>query len=1262
MGAIGDLVVTLRGDIKDFSEKLNTAKKQMTQFVNKTNGSLGESMTKTSESVSSWAGELNKNYGKATAALKSHNLGLKDTARIVQGILVSQAFYQVAGHIREANQALHQFNENLDYAQVTFGALFNSSDLATDYLDVLQEHSVNTIFDMDMLSQASKKMLAYGMEYKNLMFLMQGLTNLGAMSGDSDALDRVSYAIGQIYAKGTLKAEEMRQLANAYVPIQEIIQSRFNLTDDQLGRVGDLQLPAEDVINAIVDYANENFGKVGEAAMVTFTGIKNRIVDTLKVAGVDVLGPMYTVYKSFLKYIADGLDAFRDIYEQGGLGGVFEKLVPNKNTQAVIRQFTANVQNALMAFVSVGKVVLDVFKNIGAVFINAFNAVAPVLIFVTNVLANFFNEVLNTKVGMISLRTAVLLAAASFVVLKVQATSAMIITALSKAVVGLAKALLILSSVITKHPIIMFIAALSVGLIGLMGASEKARKALSTFFGSLNSLGGKTGKDMFAVTNAEAETTEDKLGKFNNRLEETEGLVDSLKDGIGKAGKAAKKSLLSFDEVFRLNDNNSGGTIGGGIDDLLTDLEGIGGDLGEFMIPEIPDFRDFIDSFTDSMFGGLKDSLLGKVTALGLGGWLLSKLWGGLDSIKTGPAVMKLSKAILKALTGAFMGVSFDTIVGPFTDKLWTKLEEAIKLKEGSAENASLGATIGSVLGGALGMAFGGLKGSVLGSAIGHFGGGLVGLFAESIGGAFGSTGTGLFAGMASAIAKAFTSNFSSVLGILDFSSIKGLFGSIAGVFKATGAKSLLKGGLIGAAIGFFVDALAATLWDKLAERFKLGESDVKHAKVGQTIASLIGTVIGGLLGGPAGAVIGSAIGTFAGGIVGLFWEKLGEGFQGGAIGLGAGAATGTVIGGPIGAAIGAVLGGLVGFISGKLKEVWDNIDGDWGTALDAFKLWGADIKDAFFDGLFGEKGMWTWTYSIFEAVGMFWENAKKAFAERDWGEFGRNILEGILAGLTGILTAVFEPIVRVFNAIIEAICAVFGIHSPAEALKPYGKNILLGILEGIVGAVASIPGYIASAGVALLDAISGWLHNIKVKISEWFGSTKEYVKTVWGGLWDTSRWITGWNQIKDWFSNLFSSLSNWFSDLGKSIGSWWDNLWSDKKVSVSASASTVGSAAGLSLSGHASGGIFNREHVARFAEGNKAEAIIPLENNRAMQPFVDAVSQGLTQSLAPMFASGMGNSQQLQPLYVGTLIADERSLKELERKMEVIRLQERKR
>ena len=228
-------------------------------------------LTEASRKMSDFARTADRDYGRATAALKSHNLGLKDTARIVQGIMVSQAFYGVAQSIANATSALWEFNTALDYMQVTYTALFGSADLATDFMSALKEHSVDTIFDYQGLANASKKLLAYGIDYKNLMFIMEGLTNLGAMSGDAAALDRIALALGQIYSKGKLSAEEMRQLANAYIPITEILQSKFGLTGDDLKNVSDLNLPASQVINAIVDYANENFGSVGDAAMYTIT-------------------------------------------------------------------------------------------------------------------------------------------------------------------------------------------------------------------------------------------------------------------------------------------------------------------------------------------------------------------------------------------------------------------------------------------------------------------------------------------------------------------------------------------------------------------------------------------------------------------------------------------------------------------------------------------------------------------------------------------------------------------------------------------------------------------------------------------------------------------------------------------------------------------------------------------------------------------------------------------------------------------------------
>ena len=149
-------------------------------------------------------------------------------------------------------------------------------------------------------------------------------------------------------------------------------------------------------------------------------------------------------------------------------------------------------------------------------------------------------------------------------------------------------------------------------------------------------------------------------------------------------------------------------------------------------------------------------------------------------------------------------------------------------------------------------------------------------------------------------------------------------------------------------------------------------------------------------------------------------------------------------------------------------------------------------------------------------------------------------------------------------------------------------------------------------------------------------------------------------SKVKSFCSGALSTLSSWASSVANTIS----NVLSRAKSAASSAMSVAGSKVSSMLAGHATGGVFNREHLAMISEGNKAEAIIPLQNQTAMQPFVDAVSHGLTESLAPILANMHSNNNNsggsnLQPLYVGTLIADERGLKELERKMRVIQVKE---
>ena len=1280
--AFADLTATLNLNISRFTSSLNTAQRQ----------------------IDAWSNKLNGTYTQANAALGKHNLGLKDTARIVQGIMISQAFYGVAQSISSATASLWEFNKALDYTQVTYSALFGDINLARDFVAVLQEHAVNTIFDYSSLESASKKLLAYGIEYKNLMFIMKGLTNLGAMSGDADAITRISRALGQIYTKGRLTAEEMRQLADAYVPIYEIVQSSFGLSEKDMEKVGDLHIPAYKVINAVVDYANEKFGSVGEAAMYTIVGLQNRVVDTLKVVGSAAMRPLSNAYKSFLAFFANGLDSIRAAFTEGGFGGVFEALVPDRRMQNTIRQFIANVQNMFMALASILANVAKVAKEFAYVFMTAFNTITPVILPVINSLSLLLHMLMQTSVGATTLRVALVAAAGAFVLLRVHAMSALVIVAVKSAVDALSKSLLILSTIVTKHPILSLIAALGVALVGVSVASGKANDALSKLFNNISGLSGAKREDILQKIPQDIVDGTKAAEQFNQRLEEGKGAAEALEDSINGTGKAAKKAngLLSFDEVFKLNEkaDGSGGALGA-IDDLLGGISDLGSELGDILSGQIPDFSDYTDNFTDSLFGGLKDNLLGKLATAGFGALLMDHIIKALQKVitadKFGTLALTFAKALARVLLGGFVGYGVDALASLLTKHLWQGLTDALNLSESSPEHAAFGATLGSVLGGAIGAIVGGLPGSLIGAAIGHLAGGTVGLFWDSIDGAFSNTIAGGITGILSAIAKAVGGTISQLPGLVSASSFSGLFKNIADLFTATGLKAIAKGGLIGMAIGFVTDAIAGVLWNTLSENLSLSADAVGNAKIGQTIGSILGTIIGGLLGGPPGALIGGAIGTFAAGFVGLFWEKIAAYFD-------------------------PAHNALSAFVVDSAKELaswWSNtISGflNWSdktissfstwfdTTISGFTSWLSSTTDGFstwWSGTF--SGFSTW---LSDTVATFsdWENITSSTLGDWWKETTQGFStwwKDTFTGFTSWASNTIESFAKWRNDTIIGF-ATWSANT-VESFAKWRNDIIIGFSTWANSIIATITKWrndaiigIATWASSTLKSISTWVTDTYSKFESWRMAA---IATFTGFTHAVALAIAQWGKdilksISDAFTKIDVAIGNFFkldvkfTDFCRrtlnSIKEWASGIWGSVKSAFTSAIDTVKdflnisnkankvpynsrlsypygtSSGGAFYTGHATGGIFDREHIARFAEGNKAEAVIPLENASAMQPFVNAISQGILEGLAPVLVQGGNhNDTSLPPMYVGTLVADERGLKQLYKKFEIIQLQE---
>lgn len=245
-----------------------------------------------------------------------------------------------------------------------------------------------------------------------------------------------------------------------------------------------------------------------------------------------------------------------------------------------------------------------------------------------------------------------------------------------------------------------------------------------------------------------------------------------------------------------------------------------------------------------------------------------------------------------------------------------------------------------------------------------------------------------------------------------------------------------------------------------------------------------------GFVGGPAFDVIGNAI---IDGIDEFIRENFGESTlnaMGEGLLISVSAGIGAMFGGPIGALVGGIIGLLLDTIRG----------GEWAT-----KFW-----KGFGDTLFN----WSFSRTLLGTSKEFFE---KAFSSDNFIDFGVNIIAGIASGLTAGLSFLVEPIADLLTWIVNGICDIFGIHSPAKEMEPYGQYILEGIIEGFR---ATFGEWTASLNEWYNQHIAPWF--TVQKWSDLYNTIKSSLKTKWDET--VLQWKT---DIQSWWDN---HVAKWFT------------------------------------------------------------------------------------------------------------------------------------
>lgn len=125
--------------------------------------------------------------------------------------------------------------------------------------------------------------------------------------------------------------------------------------------------------------------------------------------------------------------------------------------------------------------------------------------------------------------------------------------------------------------------------------------------------------------------------------------------------------------------------------------------------------------------------------------------------------------------------------------------------------------------------------------------------------------------------------------------------------------------------------------------------------------------------------------------------------------------------------------------IKGFFVNAWEGIKAAWSGAGEFFKgIWGK------ITGAFGNVR--DWFKSKFEAA----RDAIFKVFNADWGQIGRNILEGIGNAITGGASWLWDKAKGLATGFIDAAKGVFGISSPSKVFYGIGDYLMQGLTNGI--------------------------------------------------------------------------------------------------------------------------------------------------------------------------------------------------------------------
>jgi tape measure domain-containing protein len=238
--------------------------------------------------------EAEQGLGDVNKALKGTQSIGENALGVFSGILLAKAVQGVASLATEGLEAYASYERlgmslNALSARellVSGGALNMADameatkDQGKQLLATIEQIGIKSPFRQETIATTMQTAMGYGMASDMALDMTQALVDLSAATGRGEKdLHLMGLALGQVWAKGKLTGEEMRQLTNAGLSVADVSRAMKIPISEVAGAISDGKIAASELIPALIDMINLDFGGEAERQSTSWAGLISTFQD-----------------------------------------------------------------------------------------------------------------------------------------------------------------------------------------------------------------------------------------------------------------------------------------------------------------------------------------------------------------------------------------------------------------------------------------------------------------------------------------------------------------------------------------------------------------------------------------------------------------------------------------------------------------------------------------------------------------------------------------------------------------------------------------------------------------------------------------------------------------------------------------------------------------------------------------------------------------------------------------------------------------------